>query len=151
MQQCCCTWERKYCLTRTESFFSLFNQFSTQKSHQQSSQVKTVQKKAIRYLCSHFTLPAEPIFCKTKNPLTEILVQGFHFTFSSLKKLVTTHGRLTAAAQLLQRHSSFLTLYVSRHNCTASFADWNYQFSYSVTCLEQMRCTYCLDRMGEHE
>lgn len=66
-------------------------------------------------------------FGKTKNPFTEVLMQGFHFTFSSPKDLVITHGRLTAAAaQLLQRCSGFLTLYVSRHNCTASFADWNY-------------------------
>lgn len=146
--QCCCTWERKYCLTRTEKTFHHQSVFYTKVTSSFLPSQRCAKKQSNIFV---HTLHCQQnqYFAKSKILSQKAQCKVF-ISLSILRRNQSPHIRLTAATQLLQRHSSFLTLYVSRHNCTASFADWNDQFSYSTTCLEQMRCTYCLDRVGEH-
>lgn len=128
----------------------IINQFSTQKSCKHSSQVRDVQKKQCNFFIHALHCQQGQYFGKSEDPLIKVLVQDFQSTYNFQMKLVTTHGQLTAAAQLVQMHLSFLTIYVSRHNYSARFTDWNYWFSHLATYLEIIRCAYWLVRIGEH-
>jgi len=127
----------------------IINQFSMQISHQLSSQVRATQIGNVIFLFMLYTACGVNILAKSKDPLVKVLVQDFHFPFSSPMQLLTAHGQLTAAARLLQPHSSLLTTYVSRHNYAAGFAGWDDWFSHPAACLEQTRCACCLVRRRE--